>query len=582
MSSRSAGRAAQRKVALGLTCALAVTSLAGCEGLLSKLSSDDDSQTVAEADTESSSSVPTADDAATIDVDDLFSDRDLDPSYSATDVAATIELTGTGADVDGSGVSVDGTTVTITAEGTYVVSGTLDDGQIIVDVDDSEKVQIVLDGASITSSSSAALYVRSADKVFLTLADGSENALATTGEFVDIDDNSIDGAIFSKDDLTINGEGSLTVSCAEGHGIVVKDDLTLVSGTVDVTAAGHAIQAKKSVAACGGTWTLVAGTDGIHCENDDDATEGWAYIAGGTFDITAASDGVDVSNVLVVAGGEFTVAAADDGLHAELDLTVEDGTITVTESYEGLEGSTITIAGGTIDITASDDGLNAAGEPSGTNVSGADGMTWQDMGENDETAWLLISGGTLTVDAGGDGLDSNGDLTITGGEVYVSGPTSEGDGALDYGGDATISGGIIIAVGTSGMAEGFSDTSTQGSMLVTAAGSAGDTVTLYDEDGNVLASYTPTKSYECVIASAPGVEEGGTYILAYGDGESSEVTLDGIVYNEVGVFMNGMGTNNIGGGQEMVQQMQQQSPDSGTGDGQMGGGTGDGQMGGGR
>ena len=279
-------------------------------------------------------------------------------------------------------------------------------------------------------------------------------------------------------------------------------------------------------------------------KNDENSKLGYIYVAGGSLDITAESDGFDANYVLRVDGGTITVSAGDDGLHAESDLTINGGNITVTKSNEGLEGARVTIAGGTQDVAASDDGVNASGDPddsdsssdtdddsSKNNATGSDRpgaagggqMTGrqeppaQDQGGRgdstppqvrqdgqggqgngappqegkggmaagaDESAYLLITGGTLTVKADGDGLDSNGALEVSGGEVYVNGPTSDGDSAIDYGdgSTATITGGTVVALGSTGMAEGFGNSSTQGSMLISASGNAGDTVTLSDAE----------------------------------------------------------------------------------------------------
>ena len=534
--SSSRQQLARRAVAAGLALTLALGTGAG----LSACSADGDSTTSASSEiTVSDAGTASAATGSLIDTSSLFSDRDLDPSYDEDDIVATIELSDDGTSVDGSGVTVDGSEITITAEGVYVVSGTLSDGRIVVDVGDDEKVQIVLDGASVTCSGASALYVRNADKVFLTLASGSQNTLAATGGDAEEDDHNLDGTVFSCDDLTINGDGALEVSSAQGHGIVGKDDLTLVSGEVTVTASGHAIQANDSVAVAGGTWDLTGGTDGIHCENEDDTSLGYIYVGGGTITVTAASDGFDASGVLQVDDGTIEVAAGDDGLHAEYDLTIYGGTITITESYEGIEGSTVTIAGGTIDITSSDDGINAAGEPDGDGAEGADsGSHWSMMeaggDENDDTAWLLISGSTLTIDAQGDGIDSNGDLTITGGEIYVTGPSSGADGALDYAGTGTITGGTLVAVGSSSMAQNLGEDSTQVSLLVSLSGEAGQELTLCDSDGTVLASYTPSRSYDSVVVSAPGMDVGETYTVSSGS-SSTEVTADSTSVSEVGL-----------------------------------------------
>ena len=561
-----------RTVSCGLALSLTTLPLMACStgSTLSATSTPSDASTAA------APSVSTKY-AQTIDVSNAFSDRDLDGSYDESK-ATRIALSDGGTTVTGDGATVSGNTVTITAAGTYLISGTLSEGQIKVEVNEADKVQLVLSGATVTSANSAALHVAKADKVFLTLADGSENTLATSGAYAATDDSAIDGAVFSRSDLTVNGGGSLAVSSAEGNGIVCKDDVVLTSGTTTVTAAKHAIQANDSIRIAGGSYTLHAGTDGIHAKNDEDSKLGYIYVAGGSLDITAESDGFDANYVLRVDGGTITVSAGDDGLHAESDLTINGGNITVTKSNEGLEGARVTIAGGTQDVVASDDGVNASGDPddsdsssntdddssknnapssdgpgtagggqmTGRQESPAQGQGGQGNGAPpqegkgsmaagaDESAYLLITGGTLMVKADGDGLDSNGALEVSGGEVYVNGPTSDGDSAIDYGdgSTATITGGTVVALGSTGMAEGFGNSSTQGSMLISASGNAGDTVTLSDSSGKVLCSYVAQKSFACVLVSAPGVEQGKSYTLKVGS-NSIDVTLDGITYSNV-------------------------------------------------
>ena len=614
-----------------------------------------------------------------------------------------------------SGVSISGNIITITKEGTYVLSGALSEGQIVVDAD-SAKVQLVLDNADITCASSAAIYVKNADKTFITLAEGSENILMNTAEYETIDDNNIDAVIFSKDDLTLNGKGTLTINSEYGHGIVSKDDLKLVGGTCNITAKNHALSGKDSVRIAAGTYNLTSGKDGIHSENADDDEKGFVYIASGDFTIESTGDGIDASYVvqiddgafditagggaenatktnnempgggtggnmgggapggdkpsgeapsgeapsggpssdsdsgkqtrqtppdkpdgdsfdgsrpdekasdnagsqtsqtppdksgkdtsdadststkgiksdgaLYVNGGTFTINSADDSFHSNSDVTINDGTytissgddgihadsallvnggtITVTESYEGLEGLNITINDGKIDITASDDGMNAAGgnDASGFGGRGGDGFkgmqapdaaqksdsasdTAQTTGNitvaaqksdntsvasqdtdtaSDDEMWMVINGGYVHVLAGGDGLDSNGDLTINGGEVYVDGPSDNGNSAIDYGEKSSfyINGGTVVAVGSSGMAEDVSSDSKQQVAFVKldSQADAGD-VTLKDADGNEIISYTAQKKYDCVIISTADLKAGQTYTLS-ASGNESEVSL---------------------------------------------------------
>lgn len=557
--------------------ALLACSISGC-------SFDSFSKTATETSSENSSS---ATEITYLNADDMFTDRDKEVGYDE-DTATAITLSDNASSCDSSSVSISDNTITITDEGTYLLTGSLSDGQVIVNAND-KKVQLVLDSVNINCDTSAALYVKAADKVFVTLASDSENSLSNTSDFVAIDDNNIDAVIFSKDDLTLNGSGTLTVTAKYGHGIVSKDDLVITSGTYQITAAKHALSGKDSVRIADGVLTLDAGTDGIHSENTDNDAKGFIYIANGDISITADSDGFDAEETLQVDGGNIEVAAGDDGLHADGDLIITDGTINVNKSYEGLEGMTVTVEDGNISVVSSDDGINAAGDgtseessqsgtppekpdgsdstedrpepPSGFDKNdnssansnsdsnsdskpadlpdgnggsgggndapgGGNGGPGGGMEEATDYNLIQISGGKIYINANGDGIDSNGNLTVTGGEIYVDGPTSGGDGALDCSGTALISGGTVIAVGSSGMAENFDSSSAQGSMITTVSDSmiTGD-ITLTDSEGNTIVSYSPSKEYSSVAISCADLKEGETYTLVAGD-TSTSVSLN--------------------------------------------------------
>lgn len=254
-----------------------------------------------------------ADDSTTVTVGD---DTEADASETNGTKAAESEMDETEADKSetnetkaaSSGVSISGNIITISKEGTYVLSGALSEGQIVVDAD-SAKVQLVLDNVDITCASSAAIYVKNADKTFITLAEDSENILMNTVEYEAIDDNNIDAVIFSKDDLTLNGKGTLTINSEYGHGIVSKDDLKLVSGTYNITAKNHALSGKDSMRIAAGTYNLTSGKDGIHSENADDDEKGFVYIASGDFTIESTGDGIDASYVVQIDDGDFEITA---------------------------------------------------------------------------------------------------------------------------------------------------------------------------------------------------------------------------------------------------------------------------------
>lgn len=309
-------------------------------------------------------------------VDISFTDRDRDASYEEY---AEVELSDEEILVDGEALTENTSSngiafsqeehiVTFTEEGVYLLSGTLSDGQIIVDTEDTAKVQLVLDNVDIHCENQAAIWIKSADKVFLTLADGSENVVSDGGQMVaeDTDASSdehadADGAIFSKADLTIQGSGSLTISGNYKHGIVSKDDLVITGGNLNVTAVENCLAGKDAVKIADGTISLEADQHAIKAKNEDDTQQGNIYLEGGTITAAAAEDGINATGSIVITGGELELTVQDDGIHSDKDLVIYDGTVSIPQSYEGLEGHRITIFGGTLDVTASDDGMNASG-----------------------------------------------------------------------------------------------------------------------------------------------------------------------------------------------------------------------------
>ncbi|MBR0307292.1 MAG: carbohydrate-binding domain-containing protein [Mogibacterium sp.] len=465
---------------------------------------------------------------------EMFTDRDLSGDYDESEVE-TITLNGTSAETSASsGVTVDGSTITISKEGVYVVSGTLKDGQIIVDADDAAKVQIVLKDASITSSDSAALYVKSADKVFVTTAEGTDNTLANGGSFTADGDTNIDGAVFAKDDITFNGSGSLTITSPAGHGVVGKDDVKFGGGTYTITAAKHGVQANDSVRVAESDITITAGDDkdGIHVSDDADA-----------------ENGTESDSFFYMADGSLTISSKDDGIHADAEVIIEGGTIDITESYEGIEGLSIKISGGKTTLSATDDGLNAAGgnNSSGDKTFGSD--DWQGGkggGFNDggSDGSIVISGGEIYITAGGDGVDSNGSVEITGGYTSVTGPINGDTSVIDFNSTGTITGGTFIGTGGAGMAENFTSAE-QGLIAVTVdSQTAGSTVTLKDSNGDVIAETTPELDYAVVYISTEAMAQGETYTLTAGS-YSEEITLSDNIYSNLTGGMHGGG---LGGG----------------------------------
>lgn len=606
-------RAGIRKcLAVGLTAAMCMAMLAGCSTSQSTGSTSDtevtsDVSTETDADKESpngsadaeNTSVKTEmtveemqatiDEAmsnAAIDITDMFTKRDLAGTYDESE-AVKITLSGKTATCDSSNVHIEDGVVTIKAAGVYVLLGTLTDGTVVVDAGDDDKVQLVFDGVSTTAADYAAIYAKNADKVFVTLTEGTENTLTVSGDYVQTDDNNVDAVIFAKCDLTLGGSGSLTVKDTTGHGIVSKDDLVVTSGTYTIDSQDHCLNGKNSVRIADGTFTITCDEDGIHAGNDDQQ-DGYIYIEGGDIDISVG----------------------DDAMHAEGLLIITGGDIDISKSYEGIEGYKILVTGGDIDVVANDDGFNAArpdsnGQSDGTQStendqrqtdssqrrtngtetnrpelpekgdrpgdSGTPGGPGMGAGmDADYDAYILITGGTININADGDGIDSNGYLGIAGGSVYVLGPSNNGNGALDYGIYATITGGEMVAVGGSGMEQGFGDESTQCSALVNFDEwiDVGETITLTDSNGNKLLTYKADKRFDSVLISTSDMKQGETYTLTAGD-QTSTFAMEDVTYSEGPSSMQGPGGDPDNGGMQRPDSTGNggmQRPDS-TGDG---------------
>ncbi len=358
--------------------------------------------------------------------EDMFKKRDRETGYDP-DEAVFVTLNGTTATATGDGVTVDGGRVTLTANTDYVISGTLTDGMLVVDAADSAKPHLIFSGVQITNPTGAALYILEADKVVITLAKDSENVLQNGGSFVAIDQNNIDGAVFSKQDLTFNGKGALTVISPAGHGIVCKDDLVFTGGTYTVNAADHGLDANDSVRVTAAALAIDAGKDAVHVENDEEAEKGFVFMDGGSITGEAEGDGISASAYLHIVDGTvdlLTGGGSENGNKTHSDnfgdfmgggggggrpnrpqgqpprgadvVTVAATATDGSTSMKGLKSTgSMRIAGGQITINAADDALHT-------------------------NAVMLIEGGTLTLATGDDGLHADTRLTVTGGQITVT------------------------------------------------------------------------------------------------------------------------------------------------------------------
>lgn len=482
-------------------------------------------------------------------------EEDVREEYDA-EHATTIAFSGSQAEISGRGAVLSDGVVTISAAGTYVFSGSGEQVSVTVDAE-KNAVVLVLNGVTLRTADRPVLYVRSAKQVTITRVSGTENRFADGDRYEKIDGSThLDAAVFSREDLIINGSGTLTVEGNAKHAVVSKDSLVIAGGTLVVTARNVGINGKDFVKVTGAAIQVTAGTDGIRSDRTEDPALGYIYLEKSILQITAGSDGIQAETVLktvdceitmvcgggsdaslsssasakglhagrdvlvdggtyrlncaddglhaggsvAISGGELTIATGDDGVHADADVAISGGKVVVTQSHEGLEGVRVLLSGGETCLTADDDGINATSSSSRS----SDGE-------------IRISGGYHVVYASGDGLDANGSITISGGVTLVSGSSTGGNGALDYDVSATVTGGILIALGDTGMAQNVSAVEQQGAMLVSVGQQSGESsFAVCDDSGRVIASMTAPKAYRCAVVSAPALQLGKTYTLLVG------------------------------------------------------------------
>lgn len=444
------------KMCIWLTTIALSFAIAGCSNTKTANNETTVQESISVTETSNKSAFKTSDNTANSDntVIGSYSEDDLNTSYSETDTK--IELSNGSATVTGDGAIFEDGNVKITKAGTYVISGEFD-GQIVTDVKDEDVVHIVLNGVNIKNTKSAAINGATGKKIVITLADGEDEPDAT---------------LFVKNNLTINGSGSLNIDSNYKAAIKAKDKLIILGGKINIDSVGKAIKGKDSVS---------------------------------------------------IENADITINAEDDGITTDGAMVINSGNINITKAGEGLEGVTIDINGGNIDIVTSDDGINARGL---IDDSATDAQKEAYGEENHADTYLRITGGVVKVNASADGIDSNGQVYIDGGIVNISGATSGPDVALDYNGKAVITGGTFVSTGVQEMSQTFDGSSSQNFITVyydnTVA--AGSEIKVSDKDGNVVLSYTADKDFTFAVISSDKLSTGETYTVSAGE-NSTEVTI---------------------------------------------------------
>ncbi|HHW46813.1 MAG TPA: carbohydrate-binding domain-containing protein [Clostridiales bacterium] len=501
---------------------------------------------------------------------------DIVVEYDSSDEAASwdtaeqnhITLNGGSIEFSGEGASVAGNIVTITKTGTYLVSGKLNDGQIVVDTAESDNVQLVLNNADISCSFSAPINIKNASKTVIVLANGSNNKV-TDGNSYNFDPAGVpNAAIFSKSNLTINGSGKLLVNANYRNGIESRDELKITGGNITVNSANHGLRGKDCVAIKNADVTINSKGDGIQSDNEKSSEKGYVVIEGNNIRITSAEDGIQAQTSLAIKGGNLTIvsgggssaspsdistkgikaevdiiienatinvdssddaihcnstlsinsgnlqlATADDAIHSNVSIDINGGNINITKSHEGLEGAVITINGGNIRIQSENDGINVSG---------------QNLNGNVKNRTLIINDGYLYINAGDDGIDSNGTINIAGGTVIVNSYGTESE-AIDYSEGLKITGGFVVAAGYDTKSHKVETGSDQYSIRIKLPKlmTAGTVVHIESTNKEEIVTFVPANNFKSFFISSPKLKKGVTYSI-YLDGKVSGNSQDGL------------------------------------------------------
>lgn len=493
---KKAKKPMKRLIVLLIVCAMILPALYGCTS----------KNTSSDTDTPSDSS---------------FASEDTDATWD--DSATVITLSDNDSSIDGSGASVKDNTITISSAGTYVISGSLTDGQIIVDATDNDLVRIVLNGVDIACSDSSPIYVDDALKVVLILAEGTENTVSDASSYDTDEDGEPDATIFSKADLSITGRGTLNVNANYNNGIKSKDDLKITEGTINVVSVDDGIIGKDMVAIENATVTINAGGDGIKATNDTDSALGYVRIDSGTLNITAVNDGIQGVSAVMINGGVLNISSgvgsansinnsssslynpgssmssssseeessSGKGIKSSSAITISGGSITVDSADDAVHSNdAVTVSGGELTLNSGDDGMHA---DTSLIISGGS-ITITKSYEGLESATITINDGTIYITSSDDGINcaggadssstsgragqanmnavENAYLYINGGYVYIN---ASGDG-LDSNGSIEMTGGTVLVCGPTANDNGaidYNGTFTMTGGLLVAAGSSG-------------------------------------------------------------------------------------------------------------
>lgn len=506
----------------------------------------------------------------------LLSDSDLPDATTPVQLVnesgtTVITLNGSSATVSGAGAVVDGGYILINRAGIYELSGTLNDGRIVVNAK-GEDVVLVFNGVDITCKNSSALFVRRANSVTL-IANGTSENIFTDGSNYDFSlehssdiDKEPNAAIFSKADLIIRGTGTFKVNGKYSAGIISKDNLKIVNTTVDVDAVNNGINGKDSLTIQNSTVNVVSGNDGLRSTQNNDALLGYAVFTGsniyvntkgdavqietgltidncsisltagggsksqavdsqkgikcnqgyvninsGNIIMNCADDAINARGNVTVSGGLINLYSADDGIHSDSNIYINGGDLVVVESNEALEGMSVEITEGNVSLTSRSDGINAS---VGSDNLGGDGMGGQLAYNPDNN--ITISGGFVWINAGGDGMDSNGNIYLSDGTLIINGPTSGADGAIDYNGDFFCTGGTLMAVGSAALAETPDNFNGNYCISLTFDSelSAGTYISISGNGQSFV--FKTEKAVENIVFASPILASGKEYTVSYG------------------------------------------------------------------